>query len=67
MTTGDVIKDIEVSGPGFLNVTITDRAITETLAARYADDTDRLGVPSPPTPARRSSTTPSRTWRRRCT
>ncbi|MFF1308646.1 arginine--tRNA ligase [Streptomyces sp. NPDC058307] len=42
--TGDVIKDVEVSGPGFLNITITDRAITETLAARYAD-TDRLGVP----------------------
>jgi arginyl-tRNA synthetase len=41
----DVIKDIEVSGPGFLNVTIADRAITENLAARYADDTDRLGVP----------------------
>lgn len=45
VVTGDVIKDIEVSGPGFLNVTITDRAITETLAARYADDTSRLGVP----------------------
>ncbi|ATW49876.1 arginine--tRNA ligase [Streptomyces peucetius] len=39
----DVVKDIEVSGPGFLNITITDRAITETLAARAADD--RLGVP----------------------
>ncbi|MET9681958.1 arginine--tRNA ligase [Streptomyces coeruleorubidus] len=43
--SGDVIKDIEVSGPGFLNITITDRAITRTLAARYADDTGRLGVP----------------------
>ncbi|MFD6168238.1 arginine--tRNA ligase [Streptomyces coeruleorubidus] len=43
--SGDVIKDIEVSGPGFLNIMITDRAITETLAARYADDTGRLGVP----------------------
>ncbi|WLW53107.1 arginine--tRNA ligase [Streptomyces sp. YU58] len=42
--SGDVIKEIEVSGPGFLNITIADRAITETLAARYAD-TDRLGVP----------------------
>lgn len=41
---GEVIKDIEVSGPGFLNITITDRAITENLAARYADS-DRLGVP----------------------
>ncbi|MFE3038320.1 arginine--tRNA ligase [Streptomyces canus] len=44
IVTGDVIKDVEVSGPGFLNVTITDRAITETLAARY-EDGDRLGVP----------------------
>ncbi|MBE8476924.1 arginine--tRNA ligase [Streptomyces justiciae] len=44
LTTGDVIKDVEVSGPGFLNITITDRAITETLAARAADG-DRLGVP----------------------
>ncbi|WP_037674574.1 arginine--tRNA ligase [Streptomyces griseus] len=46
IVTGDVIKDIEVSGPGFLNITITDKAITENLAARYAD-TDRLGVPRP--------------------
>ncbi|POX46277.1 arginine--tRNA ligase [Streptomyces sp. Ru71] len=45
VTTGDVIKDIEVSGPGFLNVTITDRAITENLAARAADTDGRLGVP----------------------
>ncbi|MFF1681052.1 arginine--tRNA ligase [Streptomyces sp. NPDC058256] len=43
VTAGDVIKDIEVSGPGFLNITITDKAIIETLAARYDDD--RLGVP----------------------
>lgn len=39
----DLLKEIEVSGPGFLNITVTDRAITETLAARAADD--RLGVP----------------------
>ncbi|MGY6026953.1 arginine--tRNA ligase [Streptomyces spinosirectus] len=45
LVTGDVIKDVEVSGPGFLNVTLSDRAITENLAARYADDTGRLGVP----------------------
>ncbi|GGW92712.1 arginine--tRNA ligase [Streptomyces lomondensis] len=47
---GEVIKDVEVSGPGFLNVTVTDRAITENLAARYADDTGRLGVPSAKNP-----------------
>ncbi|MFD8196348.1 arginine--tRNA ligase [Streptomyces wuyuanensis] len=39
----DVLKEIEVSGPGFLNITITDEAIVETLAARAADA--RLGVP----------------------
>ncbi|MEV0039782.1 arginine--tRNA ligase [Streptomyces sp. NPDC050804] len=42
-TAPDVIKEAEVSGPGFLNITITDRAIIETLAARAADS--RLGVP----------------------
>ncbi|MGW0999460.1 arginine--tRNA ligase [Streptomyces sp. NPDC002523] len=46
VVTGDVIKEIEVSGPGFLNVTVADRAITENLAARYADETGRLGVPT---------------------
>jgi arginyl-tRNA synthetase len=45
VVTGDVIKDVEVSGPGFLNITVTDRAITENLAARVADPEDRLGVP----------------------
>jgi len=45
IVTGDVIKDIEVSGPGFLNITVTDRAITENLAARAADPEGRLGVP----------------------
>ncbi|MFF7966438.1 arginine--tRNA ligase [Streptomyces sp. NPDC007903] len=45
ITTGDVIADVEVSGPGFLNITVADKAITENLAARYADDTGRLGVP----------------------
>ncbi|MEU1847713.1 arginine--tRNA ligase [Streptomyces sp. NPDC019990] len=43
--SGELIKDVKVSGPGFLNVTVTDRAITGNLAARYADDTGRLGVP----------------------
>ncbi|MDN3265010.1 arginine--tRNA ligase [Streptomyces sp. CSDS2] len=46
VVTGDVIKDVEVSGPGFLNITVADKAITENLAARYADDTGRLGVPT---------------------
>ncbi|CQR62600.1 arginine--tRNA ligase [Streptomyces leeuwenhoekii] len=45
VVTGDVIEDVEVSGPGFLNITVTDRAITENLAARAADPEGRLGVP----------------------
>ncbi|WP_328424949.1 arginine--tRNA ligase [Streptomyces sp. NBC_00443] len=49
IVTGDVIKDVEVSGPGFLNITVSDKAITENLAARYAD-TERLGVPRKDTP-----------------
>ncbi|MEW2418525.1 arginine--tRNA ligase [Streptomyces sp. NPDC046866] len=43
---GGVIEEIEVSGPGFLNITVSDRAIIETLAARAGDD--RLGVPLSP-------------------
>ncbi|MFD9208402.1 arginine--tRNA ligase [Streptomyces sioyaensis] len=39
----DLLKEVEVSGPGFLNITLTDRAIIQTLAARATDD--RLGVP----------------------
>lgn len=45
LPAGGLIKDIEVSGPGFLNITLTDRAIVETLAARAADGEGRLGVP----------------------
>ncbi|MFD7709180.1 arginine--tRNA ligase [Streptomyces sp. NPDC059786] len=44
MESGDLLADIEVSGPGFLNITVTDSAIIDNLAARAAD-TDRLGVP----------------------
>ncbi|WP_329460190.1 arginine--tRNA ligase [Streptomyces sp. NBC_01497] len=43
LTAPGVIADVEVSGPGFLNITVADRAIIETLAARLADE--RLGVP----------------------
>lgn len=45
LPASDLIKDIEVSGPGFLNITLSDKAIIETLAARASDDEDRLGVP----------------------
>ncbi|MEU0006671.1 arginine--tRNA ligase [Streptomyces sp. NPDC006314] len=50
VVTGDMIEDVEVSGPGFLNITIADRAITGNLAARYADETGRLGVPTAANP-----------------
>jgi arginyl-tRNA synthetase len=45
VTTGDVIGEVEVSGPGFLNITVTDAAITRNLAERAADPEGRLGVP----------------------
>lgn len=44
----ELIAAVEVSGPGFLNITVSDAAITRTLAARAADD--RLGVPVKPEP-----------------
>jgi arginyl-tRNA synthetase len=44
LPTDDVIGQVEVSGPGFLNITVPDSAITGNLAARAADD--RLGVPA---------------------
>ncbi|GAB3159134.1 arginine--tRNA ligase [Myceligenerans halotolerans] len=36
--------EAEVSGPGFLNITVPDQAIWSNVAARLADD--RLGVPA---------------------
>jgi arginyl-tRNA synthetase len=39
----DLLAGVEVSGPGFLNLTVADAALTANLAAR-ADD-PRLGVP----------------------
>ncbi|GAB2813964.1 arginine--tRNA ligase [Streptomyces daliensis] len=44
------IAEIEVSGPGFLNITVADAAILRTLAARYEDE--RLGVPVAENPGR---------------
>ncbi|MFD3748191.1 arginine--tRNA ligase [Nocardia sp. NPDC058633] len=42
--TDGVIADVQVSGPGFLNISLADRAIWESVAARLADE--RLGVPT---------------------
>ncbi|WP_019549523.1 arginine--tRNA ligase [Streptomyces sulphureus] len=40
---GDLVAEAEVSGPGFLNLTVKDAALVTNLAARSADE--RLGVP----------------------
>jgi arginyl-tRNA synthetase len=42
---GDVIGTVERSGPGFLNITVTDRAVWAQVTARLADA--RLGVGTP--------------------
>jgi arginyl-tRNA synthetase len=44
----DLLASREVSGPGFINLTVTDSAITRQVAARAADP--RLGVPPAATP-----------------
>lgn len=43
LPAGDLLAAAEVSGPGFINLTITDAAITGQMAARAADP--RIGVP----------------------
>jgi arginyl-tRNA synthetase len=43
LNTDDVIASCQVAGPGFLNLTLTDRALLEQVAARSADT--RLGIP----------------------
>ncbi|MEU6443959.1 arginine--tRNA ligase [Streptomyces sp. NPDC047046] len=46
-----VIKDVEVSGPGFLNITVSDEALLRNLAERAAAG-GRLGVPYAEHPGR---------------
>ncbi|WP_433526622.1 arginine--tRNA ligase [Nocardia pseudovaccinii] len=44
LDTGDGLFDaVTVSGPGFLNIAVSDHAVWEQVSARLADD--RLGVP----------------------
>lgn len=43
----DVIGSVELSGPGFLNITVSDRAVWEQVTARLGDS--RLGVGTPET------------------
>ncbi|MGW8380992.1 arginine--tRNA ligase [Streptomyces sp. ODS28] len=45
LPANEEISGIEVSGPGFLNITVADEALMRTLAARYEDEAGRLGVP----------------------
>lgn len=42
---GGLFQSVEVSGPGFLNFTVTDRVLWSVVAARLADD--RLGFGRP--------------------
>lgn len=42
--SGGVIADVQVSGPGFLNIALADSAVWESVASRLADD--RLGIPA---------------------
>jgi len=44
LTTGALIAQVEVSGPGFLNLTLSDGALWDQVRARAADE--RLGVPA---------------------
>ena len=62
----DVVAAVEVSGPGFLNVTVTDAELWRRVASHLADD-DRLGVAARGSASARSSTTRRRTSPRRCT
>ena len=46
----DVIAKVEVAGPGFINVTLADAAITLALRRMWSDE--RLGMPLPDAPDR---------------
>ncbi|OEV03387.1 arginine--tRNA ligase [Streptomyces oceani] len=50
LPAGEEIQELEVSGPGFLNITVADSALTRQLAARATDE--RLGVPYAESPGR---------------
>ncbi|MGY1864869.1 arginine--tRNA ligase [Nocardia gipuzkoensis] len=41
---GQVFRSVELSGPGFLNLTVPDRAVWQQVSARLGDE--RLGVPA---------------------
>ena len=45
LRTAEVFGDVQVSGPGFVNLTLADAALWSTVAARLADDGLGVGVP----------------------
>ena len=61
----DICAEVEISGPGFINLTLSDSFVAGLVAELSADE--RLGVPPPAHPRPWSSTTRRPTWPRRCT
>ena len=62
----DICAEVEVSGPGFINLTLSDSFVAGLVAALSADE--RLGVDAGRrAPRPWSSTTRRPTWPRRCT
>ena len=61
----DICAEVEVSGPGFINLMLSEGFVAGQLAALSADP--RLGVAEADRPRPSSSTTRPRTWPRRCT
>lgn len=45
LADGALFESVEVSGPGFLNLTVADRALWAVVVARLADDRLGLGTP----------------------
>ena len=61
----DICSEVEVSGPGFINLTLSDDFVAAQVAALSADP--GWGWSRRHTPRRWSSTTRRPTWPRRCT
>ena len=56
----DICSVVEVSGPGFINLTLADGFLSAQVAVMAGDERH-------PIPPRSSSTTRRPTWRKRCT
>ena len=66
VSVGGVCAVVEVSGPGFINLTLSDGFVAEP-ARGTCRPTRASAWTGPSTPRPSSSTTPHRTWPRRCT